>query len=266
MGSNEGGYLMVHCDPTLEYDPNITDPAYYIDLFPESCPEIAPDSCGYYRLMYDCHYGTALEPTLEVQTGPGSLGPTGLFWVCAVFPDTTCVDLHIVEFGIEYIEGLEILDWGHAGRYAYPHVEFPGDTTGIRIEFDPPRTSHVVPLIWFAAFGGNGRVWLGAYPIHGLVLFYMNGLDNHVKALESYPAAGLNMAGWNPRISELPFERVCCFGYECSISEELDCLATGGVWVGWDVRCDPNPCDFLVPSQKRTWGGIKTIYRQVRGQ
>lgn len=272
MGSNEGGYLMIHCDPSIEYDPEYPDPSYYIDLFPASCPEISPDSCGYYRLMHDCHYGTALEPTLVMPHGQVSAGVTGIFWVCAVFPDTTCVDLHIVEFGIEYLEGgLEIIDWGHDGRYAYPHVDFPGDTTGIRIEFDPPRTSHVVPLIWFAAFGdyttgANGRVWLGPYPIHGMVLFYRNGQDDYVQGLEPYPAAGLNMRGFNPRISELPFERVCCFGYECSMSEELDCLSTGGIWIGWDVGCDPNPCDFLVPARKQTWGRIKTIYRQVRDQ
>ena len=265
MSVNEGGYLMVHSDPSIVYDPSYPDPSYYMEQFPAGCPSISPDSCGYYRLVNDCHYGDELIPTLQ-SNNPPVFGQTGVFWVCAVFPDTTCVDLHIVEFGMLLLEGqMELFDWGHDARYAYPHVRWPGKLTGIRLEFDPPRTSHVVPLVWMAArtHAGNGRAWLGPYPEHDEVHFYPNGSDDPAEALQPYPVWGFNLTGMNPTINLGPLERVCCVGFNCSIVGEADCQSLGGLWFGFDMQCDPNPCDIYVPTRETSWGQIRALYRTV---
>ena len=265
MGVNEGGYLMCHADASIEYDPAYPTVDYYINLFPAGCPEISPDSCGYYRMLHDCHYGDELHPTLS-NDSPSLFGQTGLGWICAVFPDTTCVELHVVEFGMQFVEGaVEVFDWGHDALHAFPHVMWPGNVTGIRMVFDPPKTSHVIPLVWFAARtdAGNGRVWVGPYPEHGQVLFYAYGSDDPQRALRPYPSWGFNLAGSNPSITIHPFERVCCVGFLCSIAEEQDCQAMGGIWLGYDIRCDPNPCDLIVPHHRSSWGTIKSLYRTI---
>lgn len=34
----------------------------------------------------------------------------------------------------------------------------------------------------------------------------------------------------------------CCFGGLCTVLDQTECVANGGVFVGYSVSCDPNPC------------------------
>ncbi len=53
----------------------------------------------------------------------------------------------------------------------------------------------------------------------------------------------------------------CCFGHECFIMTEAECIGQGGIYQGNGTYCDPNPCTGPSPSDKTTWGRIKTNYR-----
>ncbi len=58
-------------------------------------------------------------------------------------------------------------------------------------------------------------------------------------------------------------EGACCIGDqgECEMVEWLaECEYLGGQWQGYDVDCDPNPCD-VTPVKDASWGQIKSLYR-----
>lgn len=54
-------------------------------------------------------------------------------------------------------------------------------------------------------------------------------------------------------------EGACCFGPDCVLLTEEDCLAGEGEWYGND-SCDPNPCP-TTPAESSSWGEIKNLYR-----
>ena len=66
-----------------------------------------------------------------------------------------------------------------------------------------------------------------------------------------------------------PTPWACCFDDgSCEILLRLDCWAIGGLFMGFDVDCDPNPCVMAdVPEgtsearEEVTWGRIKSRYR-----
>jgi hypothetical protein len=59
-----------------------------------------------------------------------------------------------------------------------------------------------------------------------------------------------------------PPTHVCCVNQDCYIVTEADCTAMGGVWhPEWDSCGPPNPC-AATPAEKKTWGGVKDMYRR----
>ncbi len=54
----------------------------------------------------------------------------------------------------------------------------------------------------------------------------------------------------------------CCFddGSCEPIPYESACEGVGGTYLGYDVPCDPNPCE-TTPVSEETWGTIKARYR-----
>jgi hypothetical protein len=59
-----------------------------------------------------------------------------------------------------------------------------------------------------------------------------------------------------------PDRGACCIGDqgECRMAEgESECDYLGGEWQGYDVSCNPNPCD-VTPVKVSSWGQIKSLY------
>jgi len=63
-----------------------------------------------------------------------------------------------------------------------------------------------------------------------------------------------------------PCPGVCCIRMQtaphgCELLSLDDCLAAGGFWHPELQSCDPNPCEGYTPTERLTWGRIKSLYR-----
>lgn len=61
-----------------------------------------------------------------------------------------------------------------------------------------------------------------------------------------------------------PCPAVCCYGdtlHECMITLEEECASLNGAWHPEWTSCEPNPCDMYTPTEKASWGTIKSMYR-----
>jgi len=253
MGNNGGGVLMVHFDRTIRMELAGQFPSYYFDQFYDAgygCDPLGPgEDCEDYRLLHPCTYGADLDPAL-LDVAPSVQPP--MMWVVAVFPDTTCVEIAAVEFGLGEITGsIEIGGSGTLAQAAFPSPGWPGSYTGIRYEFNPPLTSHEVPLCYISGQPGMGgaRTALAPHPNNDYILFW-DTAGNVTRAVIGpepcpYAVGSWNNAGnpgCNPDVPMTFNPMVCCLGDECRILTEDDCLNAGGQWhPDWD-SCTPNPC------------------------
>ncbi len=255
MGNNGGGALYVHFDPDIHYTANDLPPSVYFGQFQDACPELGEgEDCEDYRILYDCHYGQDLDPDLP-DDPVVSIG--GVMWVCVVLPDTTCAEIAAVEFGLGDITGeITFVDYGtyhYAGgtAIATPIGDWPSPGSGIRIEFDPPLTSHVAPLLYITGVPTpNALTPLGPYPqgpLNSGIFFYDS--ENHQTEAITDPDCEYATAAWflddmgcNPSLGDVPLTWVCCILGECFIMHEQQCLDAGGDWQPELYSCDPNPC------------------------
>lgn len=259
---NGGGYLMVHFNPDIVYTPDYPDPGYYFDLFDVGCPGIAPDSCRQYVQWKECSYGGDFDPTYTADAIAINGNNPGMLLICAVFPDTTCVELDSAEFGITSVEGdITFVDYGVAGRSEMHSAGWPGAGEGLQVWFDVPETSHVIPLAWIALRPtADGRVHFGGSPWTGSVTFWLNDEVTSTACVD-YPNAGCVLAGHNPDTG-IPFSRACCIRSQCMLLGQDDCAAIGGYWSPTPGEyCDPNPCPPSEPSGS-TWGALRALYRR----
>jgi len=243
---NAGGYLKVDFIPEIAFIPDPPYPGYYIDIYPLQCPGIGPDSCEVYRYYRDCSYGEGMDPTLPPPPEAAATDPPWINWICAVFPDTTCVEISRVDIGITRVQGnMTFVDYGHKGIDEATTEGWPGPGEGITIWFDPPLTSHVVPLLWISGYPApEAKVYFGGKPGEDAPLFYgSNPNDPPEAAVEPFPISGWFLDGLNPDTSHLPVMRVCCVGTECLIVTEQECSDMGGTWLPDELWCDPNPCE-----------------------
>jgi hypothetical protein len=73
---------------------------------------------------------------------------------------------------------------------------------------------------------------------------------------------------WMPDVTcdPNPCPAVCCYEspfmyQECGIMLEAACAAASGHWHPEWVTCDPNPCEIYSPTESKSWGQIKSMYR-----
>lgn len=255
MGKNGGGALYLHFDDTIHFIPSDVPPNTYFDQFEDACPAIDPMQCQQ-AYLYDCHYGADLDPDLN----PLFPTPRYIKWVCAVFPETTCVEIAEVYFEIGEITGnVDMFAWGTyhfeaggAGQViAIPGGTgaFPSDTgSGVTLLFDPPLTSHVVPLCYIAGYPEpNGTTALGGE------IYFKDGEGNitahiydpdcpYATAYWLVPGGG----GCNPSLGDDPYMHACCLDegdLGCMMMSEEDCMLSEGVFLADYDTCEPNPCN-----------------------
>ena len=255
MGKNGGGALYVHFDPTIQFIPDDVPAAIYFNQFSDACPAIPPGECEQ-AYNYGCHYGADLDPDLN----PMFPTPRYIKWVCAVFPETTCVEIAEISLEIGEITGtVDMFAWGtyHAEEGAAGTAYgltggtgvFPHDTgSAVTLYFDPPLTSHAIPICYFSgAPQPNGTTALGG------TITFKDAMGNvteqiydpdceYATAFWLIPGGG----GCNPSLGDDPYQHACCLeGREvaCEILSEGDCESYGGVWMPDYDSCDPDPCN-----------------------
>lgn len=244
---NGNALINVHLDPQTSFI--VVDPLNDIELdWSEwsggvDCGDIEDDRCHEYLNDYpSCQFGADLVSDIQL-VGPESAAPTKIMWVCAVFPDTTCVDVKRVLFSISHVTTADLLliDYGVPDDATVTiDRDFPDFETAFDITFDTPRTNHVVPVMWIAVLPNrSGHVFFDPMNI-----FDSNNNEVLTSSLLT-PTAGFGMDGYNPTWpGGLPIERACCNPAtgECTISSIADCSAAGSDWMGDETACDPNPC------------------------
>jgi len=57
-----------------------------------------------------------------------------------------------------------------------------------------------------------------------------------------------------------PSPGACCIGESCQVASGVQCAQMGGVWLGVETVCEPNPC-APSPASGETWGAIKRHFR-----
>ena len=255
MGKNGGGALYIHFDPTINFIPDDVPASVYFNQFSDACPAIDPADC---ELAYQtaCHYGADCDPDLN----PMFPTPRYIKWICAVFPETTCVEIAEIFFEQGPITGtVDMFAWGtyhpEAGAagtaYGITSGDFPHTWgTNCHLFFDPPLTGHVVPICYIAgAPAPNGTTSIDLDPV-----WFKDAAGNqtfHVDDPDCPRATGFWLipggGGCNPSLGDDPYMHVCCFfSGHCEISNEEDCALSGGEWYPeWD-SCDPNPCETPV--------------------
>lgn len=248
LGKNGGGALYFHFTDAIEFNAQDLAPEPYFAQFDEGCAPIDPSECGSAYLT-DCHYGRILEPNLGVPEPEAAY----VLWVCAVFPESTCVELARVHFEIASNIGVALFDYGflhpEAGvARASTSGTFPSaDQSGITISFDPPLTSHVAPICYLI---GTPEPAGGFTSLAPEMWFQDN--DYRTNPPVSDPSCPCAVAHWlrsgyagcNPSLGAHPNMHACCLMNEdCVIMNASDCERADGVWrIGVD-DCDPSPCE-----------------------
>lgn len=253
MGKNGGGALYIHFDPSIQFIPDDVPAATYFNQFTDACPAIDPLNCELAYLT-DCHYGADFDPDLN----PLFPTPRYIAWVCAVFPESTCVELSEVTFKIGEITGtVDMFAWatfhpeaGSGGlAYGVTTGNFPHDTgSEVTLYFDPPLTSHAVPLCYFA----GAPIPNGTTALDGPITFKdaAGHETEHIYDPECpYATAFWLMpggGGCNPSLGDDPYMHACCLedgDLGCVMMSEEDCAQYGGVFLTDYDTCDPNPCN-----------------------
>jgi len=58
-----------------------------------------------------------------------------------------------------------------------------------------------------------------------------------------------------------PETGACCFGDDCILIGQAQCIAQGGIYLGDGVGCTPNPCEEPNAVEDKSWGRIKGLFR-----
>lgn len=56
-------------------------------------------------------------------------------------------------------------------------------------------------------------------------------------------------------------DQACCLDGQCTVLTAGECQSLGGTALGPGTACDPDPCGPTSTRTRKTWGGLKTIYR-----
>jgi len=255
--NNENGLLQVHFDPEITRD--LVSPPPDQDLFDAfyntvGCPELEEgQECEDYRSWHDCGYGVGgvLNPTLPVDPAYSINDPENVMFVCAIFSDTTCVDIKEVTIGIPQTTGgiADLLVHTGFPAGAVYELEPPalGEADwGVHITFAEPLTSHVVPLFFISGRPfESGESKVGDHPSG--TSFFTDSNSQDIDVVDDYPIGGWGVDGYNGFWDvDPPLTFACCDPNtgECAMLTEDDCLSEGGDWhPEWETcHVGGNPC------------------------
>lgn len=144
-----------------------------------------------------------------------------------------------------------------------PTENWPGPNSGTAIvTSDTNWQGTLVPVYYFAGFAyGEGLIPLAADPATDFIGFGNCSMPPEIFSVRCVPAMGLFTDGIACYPSTPPPAFVCCVGETCYVISEEECEALQGEFhPEWEDCGPPNPC-LPTPSENRTWGSIKALYR-----
>lgn len=226
-GPNAGGTLIVHGDAGVVYTNDIDD---YTGASP------LPGGCSTAETNYpaDEHF---------------------VWWVKAVFPESTSPRLLGVTFGVDYDAAAIVLEgYGASGDFELADPNWPEPQSGTAVTFQNTQTAWLVDLYWFAGYNYSGygtdvSFDLAPNPSQG-AYFADDDVPSTLDPIEELGSLGFGAnPGYLPCPTEFPTTGACCFpDLFCSMLTEDECNAEGGTYQGNNVPCDPNPCEGDPPT------------------
>ncbi|MFN8548740.1 MAG: hypothetical protein U0527_12445 [Candidatus Eisenbacteria bacterium] len=216
-GPNAGGTLLLHADPSLVYTTG------------------GPGYCALPSL-------TNCEDAVVSVAGSA----THVIQVIAAFPEGSLPRLTGITFGVQYDEGVTIVEHGTCGDFLLPDPNWPATGTGAAITWSIPELTQLVPVYWFAAYNygapAAAHLELTPHPTQG-------GSFGDVRVPSILdPITGFGSLGFDaPGVLACPAPvtdiGACCLQHHlCTICSAEACAGLNGLYVGAESACEPNPC------------------------
>lgn len=215
-GSNRGGTLFLHHDPSISYT----------DDFGEYCGATPLVDCQQASTRHDAaHESIVLS-------------------VIAAFDDESSPRLVATTFGLAYSDCVEIVDWGDCGDLEIHQTDWPQSRTGTAVAWLTPQTELLVEVYWFVAYTKveiPEQVRLTPHPTDG-AWFADDSIPPRLDPIAGLGAFGFFVPGSAP-CPERPVVGACCTGGGgCRVLTATECQSRSGAYVGPGTTCDPNPC------------------------
>jgi hypothetical protein len=217
-GPNAGGTIFLH-DANIAYTPDDAD----------YCPD-----------------GTPPPSCLGADVRIDELTPV-VWKMYAAFPEGSSPRLKGITFGISYDAAILVLAGAPcpAGTFELPDTNWPASGTGNSLVWDQPQMTQLVQVYWFGGYnyeGSAGVFALTANPGSGTGQFADDSVPSLIDDITGYGTLGFLTDG-TPACPPDQVPGACCFGEECVVLTESECLAQGGRFDGSE-DCDPNPCQL----------------------
>jgi hypothetical protein len=211
--------------------------------------------CGQGAVLASC--SSAITRIYGTDTGDAN---TKLFKVYAAFLSASSPRVMGVAWGVTSTPNVSIAKWWNCGDFELPDADWPADRTGNSVTFDVVRTSHLIPVYVFAAYGDGTPGTFGTAPNPDPLIGGVFGNDNVPADLD--PIAGFSVMGFDgPGVLACAYccgpPGACCNPLTggCTYVSQADCT------FNWSVGdCEPNPCPLPVPVDHKSWGRIKDLY------
>ncbi len=180
--------------------------------------------------------------------------------VYAAFPADASPVLYRLSFGLEYDEANVFVANTAACGSSTDDPNWPSSGSGTVVTLSEPETDRFILTSWIVAYEYYGvPSALSLVPHPGLgATFYDDSVppvEDSIVALGSFGFSGTD--GYVPCPDELG---ACCFPTECLLSQDAECDAAGGSFLGDGTSCEPDPCQ-ATPVIGSSWGALKRTFR-----
>jgi hypothetical protein len=227
-GRNANGAMVVHTDDAIGWssgwDYCTNNP------LPLACEDLNP---------------TSMRPVEEVET---------IFWAVGSFIPTSSPAVTAYQFGVYHnLPAGYFVAWGPCGPGALqiPDATFPDESgTGVAVAYGQTvYPAWLMKMYWFAAYGVQGGFFsIGPYPNIDPPRAQWADDGNPPAVDDCYIFGTLRWGEPGQNGCGPMYPGACCFP-DCSCRLFMfgnQCADAGGVWLGSEVPCEPNPCSCPV--------------------
>ena len=172
-GMNQGGVLVVHHDPSVQYSSHCTGLT-----LPTQCSQL-------------------------VKTASLS-GPPVMWFIVAAFPNSVSSRLRGVSFGLGAYDAdhVTLTEWGPCAEGLFTELngpDWPDPGTGTAIAYNTAQSGKFIPIYWFIGYiDANTSVALAPHPIQG-GYFGDDAVPPTLDPIAGYGAIGFgSVSGTNP--------------------------------------------------------------------
>ncbi|MBU1700694.1 MAG: hypothetical protein KJ970_07365 [Candidatus Eisenbacteria bacterium] len=143
--------------------------------------------------------------------------------------------------------------------------DWPNPNQGTAVSWAPNCINGIMePVYYFGVYAYSaGNIPLAVHPVQGGVVVDCSA-NPTTDDLEGFGVMGVGgNAGSNPECpgGVQPEPGACCFGPDCVLLLETQCVEQAGDWYGGACNPDGSPCPpDPNPVQETTWGSIKVVY------